>query len=154
MHYKFTSTTHLKRAALTLLALIMTCATAWADNITLNSSMTEWTNGNTYILNSNVTISQRILVTGHVTLQLGSGYTLTSTEGIRVEYDDNASTRGVLTITGNGTLDIPDDLDDFISGISVNQSNELHIEGGIIRAHGGRNAPGIGTANIHLGWYS
>ena len=34
MQHQFTSTTHLKRAALTLLALIMTCATAWADSIT------------------------------------------------------------------------------------------------------------------------
>ena len=31
MQHKFTPTTHLKRAALTLLALIMTCATAWAQ---------------------------------------------------------------------------------------------------------------------------
>ena len=33
MQHKFTPTTHLKRAALTLLALIMTCAAAWADNV-------------------------------------------------------------------------------------------------------------------------
>ena len=119
--------------------------------MTLTSSTTTWTNGNTYILSSDVTITQRIMVYGNVTLQLGSGYTLTSKEGIRVEYDDNASTRGVLTITGNGTLDIPgDDLDDFISGISVNSSNELHIEGVIVRAHAGKNAPGIGVANVFI----
>ena len=33
MQHKFTPTTHLKRAALTLLALVMTCATAWAETV-------------------------------------------------------------------------------------------------------------------------
>ena len=50
MQHKFTPTTHLKSAALTLLALILACATAWAetetvssDNFSVNADGTEYT---------------------------------------------------------------------------------------------------------------
>ena len=109
MQHKFTFKNHLKRAALVLLLCVLTTMTAWAENVTLTSTDTTWTNGNTYILNSNVTISQRINVTGHVTLQLNSGCTLTAKRGIRLDYDETTTPiiRGVLTINGSGTLDIP-----------------------------------------------
>ncbi len=138
----------MKRAALALLLCVLTTMTAWADNVTLTSSTTTWTNGNTYILNSNVTISQRINVTGHVTLQLNSGCTLTATRGIKLDYDETTTPmiKGVLTINGSGTLDIPEaDLQEGEYGIGVVNSCELHIEGGTINAHAG-----AGTAGIRL----
>ena len=50
MQHKFTPTTHLKRAALTLLALIMTCATAWAQTTQSVTYIDE--NGQTQTVNA------------------------------------------------------------------------------------------------------
>ena len=50
MQHKFTPTTHLKRAALTLLALILTCATAWAQTTQSVTYMDE--NGQTQTVNA------------------------------------------------------------------------------------------------------
>ena len=142
----------MKRAALALLLCVLTTMTAWAENVTLTSSTTEWTNGNTYILNSNVTITQRIMVTGHVTLQLNSGCTLTATRGIKLDYDETTTPiiKGVLTINGSGTLDIPEaDLQAGEYGIGVINSCELHIEGGTINAHAGAGTAGIRLCDQH-----
>ena len=50
MQHKFTPTTHLKRAALTLLALILTCATAWAQTTQSVTYIDE--NGQTQTVNA------------------------------------------------------------------------------------------------------
>ena len=60
------STAHKGRLLLTLLLLLLTATTTWADNVTLTSSTTSWTNGNTYVTNGDVTIANRITVTGNV----------------------------------------------------------------------------------------
>lgn len=86
------------RVAATLVLMLLTTVTAWAANVTVTSETTSWTDGNTYNVTSNVTITDRITVTGTVTLNLGAGATLTATKGITV------NTGNSLTINGTGTL--------------------------------------------------
>ena len=117
MQHKFTFKNHLKRAALTLLALILTCATAWAETINLpyHNAPTIWTDGNTYV-STGARIHDRIHVQGHVTLELNSGY-LMAYKGITLDWTEEYGI-AVLTIKGNGYLDIPaDDLGDLVCGI-------------------------------------
>lgn len=73
------------RAAMMLLMMLLTAQTAWAGdvNITANgqtiSDATTWKNGVVSITgNSTVTFSERITISGTVTLNLGEGTTLTA----------------------------------------------------------------------------
>jgi hypothetical protein len=80
---------------------------------TLTSDMTDWEGGITYNVLSDVTITERINVTGDVTLHLGEGATLYATKGItvvggdgeghKVEGKPNGNVNS-LTIEGTGTL--------------------------------------------------
>lgn len=54
-----------------------------ADNVTVVDGSNTW-NGGWYVVNSNVTISSRITVSGSVNLILADGYTLTASQGITV----------------------------------------------------------------------
>lgn len=92
-----------------LVALAIVSTTAWADNVTVTSTTTAWTNGNTYNVTSDVTIDTRISVTGSVTLNLGAGATLTASQGIEVSQGNT------LTIEGSGTLNA--------TGAEINHSN-------------------------------
>ena len=84
------------RAAMTLLLAVMTTATAWADDIIV-TDQTTWKGGNTYHVESDMTIDSRISVTGDVTLFIADGVTLTANQGITISS-------GTLTIEGPGTL--------------------------------------------------
>ena len=89
------------RAAMTLLVMMLTTMTAWAETVTVTSSKTNWTSGNTYAVNSNVTINDHVTVTGSVTLSIASGCTLNVNSGITVNDG------GMLTVTGSGgTLNV------------------------------------------------
>ena len=82
------STVHKGRLLLTLLFMLLTATTTWAENVTLTSSTKTWKN-NTYVTNGNVTIADRITVTGDVTLILTDGYTLTAPNGIEVRVGNS-----------------------------------------------------------------
>ena len=69
-----------------------------AGNVTVTSSTTEWLDGGTYNVTSDVTISSRIIINGDVTLNLGEGKTLNANKGIELSNGNK------LTITGSGTL--------------------------------------------------
>ncbi len=74
--------------------------TASAENIegtTVTSDTTTMTTG-TYIVDSNVTINDRITINGDVTLYLSEGTTLTAIRGIEL------SSGNKLTINGSGML--------------------------------------------------
>jgi len=108
----------------------------------LSSSTTEWTDGNFYTLNENVTISaERVIVTGSVNLILPAGKTLTIPKGITVA-DTNS-----LTIDGTGTLTI-NNVDTNNSGIGGDGENPnagtIIIKGGDVNTTGGENGAGIG----------
>ena len=69
-----------RRVAMMLLMTMLTSVGAWAADVTVTSSTTEWTDGNTYNVTSNVTINDRIFVRGNVTLYLSAGKTSMAAE--------------------------------------------------------------------------
>ncbi len=138
------SATRRAEMLLTTLLLTMTVQTARAEDVTVTSEATSWTNGNTYNVTSNVTISDRIKVTGDVTLNLGSGATLTASKGIELSNGNK------LTINGSGTLDAKGD-EVTINGVEYRAAaigsysfGELIINGGTINADGWEGSAGIG----------
>lgn len=93
-----------------------------------------------YKVQQDVTISDRIVVIGDVTLTLEEGYTLTAQDGIEVEAGNT------LTIDGTGSLTIPTG-SNYCAGIGSNNGKEyghIIINGGIITTQGGQYGAGIG----------
>ena len=115
-------------------------------NVTVTSSTTEWLDGGTYNVTSNVTISSRIIINGDVTLNLGAGKTLTANRGIEL------SSGNKLTITGSGTLTATGYANDTpLNGIRYSSAaigacnfGELVINSGTVNASSPENAAGIG----------
>ena len=136
------------RAAMLLLVMMLTTVTTWADNVPLTSSTKSWTGGNTYVTNGNVTIANRITVTGNVTLILTDGYILTASKGIEVSEGNSLTIEGGTN--GTGTLIIEGCADGKSgiggSGTSVKYGN-ITINGGIVNVTGGKNGAGIGGNN-------
>ena len=132
-------------AVLTIAALA-TGQSAWADNINISADATDLalTNGNTYTVTANVTITNRITVTGTVNLVLGTGTALHAPKGIQVS-DGNT-----LNISGSGGALIIDGVDSDYAGIGVSSGicGTVNISGGTINVTGGNGACGIG------GYYS
>lgn len=133
-----------KRAAMLLLATMLTSVGAWAADVTVTSSTTEWTDGNTYNVTSNVTIDDRIFVRGNVTLYLSAGKTLTASKGIELGRGKK------LTINGSGTLDAKgakitiNGIEYRAAAIGSYSFGELIINGGTINANGWQGSAGIG----------
>ena len=118
----------------------------------ITSSSTTLASGN-YMVYSDVTISQRIVIDGDVELYLGQGATLTAKKGIELANGKS------LTIEGSGAL-VVNNCDDGKSGIGAQSVGALTVKGGQLTIAGGQNAAGIGsdanaTANsgtLMLGW--
>ncbi len=98
-----------------------------------------------YVVDSNVTISDRIIVKGDVHLILKDGYTLNANKGICVSGKGNN-----LTIysqsSGSGTIIAKDSIDyyDAAIGGTNGDSGIITINGGNIEARGGGYGSGIG----------
>ena len=112
------------------------------DAIILTSDSTEWTDGNHYSIESNVTISQSVTVTGDVTLILPDGYTLTASKGIDVSEGNSLTIEG----EGSGTLvSIGEAGRAGIGGGELGDSGSITINGGTVNAKGGTDCgAGIG----------
>ena len=110
----------------------------WAILITPDTR--QWEDGNVYSLGTDdVTITDKILVFGNVTLILPEGRTLTSKCGINVSKGNS------LTIKGDGKLDVNGILGQAgIGGCEEETCGDITIEGGKIYVLGGANAAGIG----------
>ena len=114
-----------------------------ADGQTI-SDATTWKNGLVSITgNSTVTFSERITISGTVTLNLGEGATLIAPKGIEVDKGNT------LTIEGNGALNAT--ADKFYAAIgrgyhdaTSGTSGTININGGTVTAIGGRFAAAIG----------
>ena len=109
---------------------------------TVTSSTTSWSNG-WYVVNSNVTVSNRISVTGTVYLILCDGYKLTASAGITVTgnnhlviYGQDAGT-GALQATGPQSHS-------GIGGGPSQAGGKLTIHGGNVKASNSSWASGIG----------
>ena len=111
--------------------------------IILDSSMKEWTDGNVYVLNSNVSIIGQIVVSGRVTLILNDGYTRIAIDGIRVDEGNSLTIEasgegtGRLEATGHtGNAGIGGDLHRSCGTITIN--------GGTVNARSETSGAGIG----------
>ena len=138
----------MKRLAkfLTLLVLLTSAATgAWADEV-ITAETTTFENGKTYCVESSVTISSRITVSGSATLLLKDGYTLTAGGGIEL------STGNQLTIYGeaNNSGKLVTTGEKEKAGIGAYRCGDLTIYGGTINATGGDDAAGIGGSKNSL----
>lgn len=99
-----------------------------------------------YVVNGDVTIDQRVTVTGDVHLILAEGSNLTVNGGIDVSNDNsltiyaqstNEETMGKLTATGI----------EGKAGIGGTGGSTININGGNIKAKGDSSAAGIGDSN-------
>ncbi len=113
----------------------------WAiDLATTTLSKTSWTNGNVYSMSADVPISDRITVTGSVTLILPKDKTLTASSGITVTGTNSLTIngKGSLIATGSSLMaGIGGVYDGIIGGTVI-------INDGTVTATGGVNAAGIG----------
>jgi len=115
----------------------------------VSKSTTELSNGNYYYVSGAVTISDRVTVTGNVTLILADDAELTCSVGIDVQSE------GSLTITvggesktfkGTGTLAATVGEDEYGAGIDCDNSS-VTISGGKVTATGSEYAAGIDCDN-------
>ena len=170
-----------RRAAMMLLVMLLTTATAWADGIsyldatgtqqscttytTVESSSTFWNSG-WFVVNSNTTISDRITVSGTVNLILTNNATLTASKGITVGSDatlniyaqtDDEATMGALVASGANDNR---QYNAGIGGVDNTAAGTITINGGKINAtgkvgagigSGGQSGATVGTITINGG---
>ena len=140
------------RAAMTLLLTVMTSVGAWADDaISVTSSTTSMTDG-TYKVTSNVTISERIQISGTVNLILGEGATLTASDGIEVPSSTTLIIDGTGSLVAKPTTATTYGNGGGKSGIGGYLFGNIIINGGNITAEGCYGGAGIGgDQNNHNG---
>ena len=118
-----------------------------ADNVTVvESSMTTW-NGGWYVVNSNVTIDNRVTVSGEVHLILADGASLTANRGINVAERNSFSVYAQSVGENMGTLTANGGEDYSTAGIGSevgDSGGTITINGGNVTATGGQDAAGIG----------
>ena len=115
----------------------------WVMDISTMADKTSWneSDGKYFTLSADVTIDERVEISGDITLILPEGMTLTANKGITLKKDN------ALTIGGSGTLvaDATEEEDSAgIGGEYEQDVGTITINGGIINATGGTNAAGIG----------
>ena len=111
----------------------------------LSEESTAWTDGQVYSFDRNLTVNERITVSGNVTLILPDGYTLTATKGITVN-EGNSLTVNVIG-EGTGTLISSGNIADYNAGIGgeyLKSAGTITINGGNVTATGGYGGAGIG----------
>ena len=133
--------------------------------IKVESDTVNWTDGTTYVVSENVTITKRIEVTGTVNLILLDGATLTASKGVSVngvdEYDPSSSANTLNiyagstsdSVEGTGAL-VADargggwkDENAGLGGDTQTTGGILNIHGGVITAYGNVCGAGIGGGN-------
>lgn len=121
-----------------------TALTSTDESLTLSD---EW-----YAVDGEVTVGERITVSGNVNLVLKDGCKLTLDQGL--EIFANSNLHSSLTIyaqaKGTGELVMPGVSENF-AGIGISDFATLNIHGGIIEAYGGKYAAGIGGGYQYRG---
>ena len=120
-----------------------TCDSATVVDSTSNTWTGSDPGGGWYVVNSNVTISERVTVTGKVHLILADGYTLNATKGITVTGSNSLTIYGQSGGTGKLTAK-GDQLQAGIGGNNGQSGGAITINGGTVNATGGNWAAGIG----------
>ena len=123
-----------------------------SDYTVVDGSTTAWSDG-WYVVNSNVTIDNRVTVSGEVHLILADNASLTANGGINVAENNSFSVyaqsveknMGTLTATGGS----------YGAGIGGRNSDRngsscgnITIHGGSVKANGGEEAAGIGGGSF------
>ena len=114
--------------------------TAGLPSYTLDATVTDW-----WIVEGEVTINERIIISGDINLLLCDGGELTATKGITVAGDNQltiwqqAGGNGELVINGNSVA-----VENAAIGGSDGNSGLIIINGGDINVKGGYEGAGIG----------
>ena len=117
--------------------------------IEVTNSSTSWDNG-TYVVKSNVTISNRITVNGTVNLILCDEATLTASKGITVTESNTLNIYAQSEGTGTLVVENPGGENAAIGGFYDDDEGEgynsgpINIHGGNLNVTGGSNAAAIG----------
>lgn len=117
------------------------------------TNQTEWNSG-WYVLEGNVTISDRITVSGSVSLILENGCTLTASKGITVQKDNSLTIYAQSADVGTmGALKATAERADAagIGSCSDQNGGTITINGGCVTATGGSSAAGIGGGSNAAG---
>ena len=96
-----------------------------------------------YMVSENVTVNERITISGDVVLNLGKDTKLTAPKGIELSKGNS------LTINGPGTLFIQG-VDDDNAGIGAVEVGTLVINGGTINVFGGKYGAGLGGSRNNV----
>lgn len=119
----------------------------------LSEESTAWTDGQVYSFDRNLTIAERITVSGNVTLILPDGYTLTSAKGITVNEGNSFTVNAIGEGTGTVNAVVPEvDWDDPLAvcaaiGGNNCSSGSITINGGNVTATSTRYGAAIGGGN-------
>ena len=123
-----------------------------------NSAAAVTWNAGWYVVNSTVTISEPITVTGAVNLILADGCTLNAEKGIVVTTGNSltiyAQSGGTGTLNATGTTDSSNNASAGIGGsTTIFDSGSITIHGGVINATGGASRwySGAGISNGKTG---
>lgn len=125
------------------------------DYTVIDSNTTTWngsgTTGGWYVVNSSITISRRVTVTGDVHLILVDDCTLTVNGGIRVAQGNSLTIYGQSGDSGQLIAQNPGTCNAGIGG-NINQTaGTVTIHGGTVEATGGNSAAGIGGGSYGTG---
>lgn len=116
----------------------------------LSEESTAWTDGQVYSFDRNLTIAERITVSGNVTLILPDGYTLTSAKGITVNEGNSFTVNAIGEGTGTVNAVVPEvDWGDPLAGCAAIGGNNcssgsITINGGNVTATSTRYGAAIG----------
>ena len=132
-----------KTAAWTNNAVVLSDAST-TQYLSVTDAATAWTN-NTYVVGSDVTISDRIEVSGTVYLILCDGFTLTASKGIRVSDGNTLYVYGQTNQTGAliATVDaatgnaVIGGNGSYVNNGTAESCGTVIIHGGVITAQGG-----------------
>ena len=129
-----------------------------AEGLPMTKNTTTLYDGNTYLVEGNVTVSQRITVIGTVTLKLADGCTLTAQKGIEVSAEaknSNGENKPAYLIIkkaddATGTGKVIATGEEYYAGIGAYHYGTIEIESGVVESTGGYYAAGIGGSRNDL----
>ncbi|MBQ3665500.1 MAG: fibronectin type III domain-containing protein [Lachnospiraceae bacterium] len=118
---------------------IMPCSFTESETVLVSDQTVEMSNG-FYRVREDITVNDRINISGNVTLMIDEGCTLMVTQGIEVSKGNTLTIEGAGTLTTTGSSNH--------AGIGADHVGTIIINGGTINATGGARASGIG-GSIH-----
>lgn len=115
-----------------------------SDTKEIADDATELTSG-FYVIDSNTTLSNRITITGDVSILLADGTDTKIPLGINVPLGSTLTIYGQTNSTGNLTIDSAEADNTAIGGNDGEDAGTIIINGGTIYTKGGKNAAAIGS---------